>query len=179
MIKQNTKPLYESTPESDLEEMWKDIKVGNSSNLCRNLLKAIAKNEPEVKTVEIEPNARTMWDSKNCKWVKFDIWGAIEIINNRKEDLLMQIYLPLPFQNEFGQVHYSWRNYDCSQIQEQLTDKEIQGNSWVVDGVIKYGKDMTRDYFDPMVLAKGDRQELLNEFRYEEAYGQTATRRLI
>ena len=179
MINQNRMPLYESTPESDLEEMWKEIKVGNSSNLCRNLLKAIAKNEPEVKTVEIEPNARRMWDSKNCEWVKFDLWGAIEIINNRREDLIMQMYLPLPFQNEFGQVHYSWRNYDFSQIQEKLTDKEIQENSWVVDGVIRHGKNISDDYFDPKEMARQDKQDLLNEFRYEEAYGQKARSRLI
>lgn len=115
--------IYTSHPERELEAIWQDIQGHNINNLSRNLMKAIAKNEDNVKTVDIPLYSKQMFDSKENKYVPFDIWGAIHIINVRNEKLVMRIYQPLPHQNELGEVLKGWQTYNCEHLQESLTEK--------------------------------------------------------
>lgn len=125
-----TNPLYESHSEGELKKMWENIKGNNVRNLNMSLLKAIQKNE------EVPLYSKQMFDSEKSKWVPLDLWGAHHIINHRKENLRVRMYMALP-----GQVHQDeeknllkgWVTYDSSYLQASLKDK----NPPVTEGAIK------------------------------------------
>jgi|SRR5882672_129436 len=122
VIHLNPKRKYDSLPERELESLWENISGKDIRNLNRNLIKAIAKNEDKVQTKEIPLQAKQMFDSEKAEFVPFDIWGAHYIVNVKKETLVMRIYLPLPYQNEGGEVLKAWTRYDCAHLQESLDE---------------------------------------------------------
>jgi hypothetical protein len=125
VISLHDKKIYRSYPERELDRMWQDICSKNFSNLNKNLLKAISKNQDTVKSEDIPLYSKRMYDSEKMKYVPFDIWGAHHIVNIRKENLLMQIFLPLPYQVESDNPLNAWSKYNCEHLQESLTEKTL------------------------------------------------------
>lgn len=153
-------PTYESIPERNLEKMWENIKGRDCDKLSRNLLKSIAKNSDTVQTQDIPLPAKEMWDSSTSSYVPFDPWGAAYIINEKKEELLMRIFMALPNQNEEGEVLRGWQKYNCSSLMETLKKKDIRPNKQVALSLQNW-REMVRQ----------DHKALRDECRYSELPG--------
>lgn len=124
VISFESKKIYRSYPERELERMWQDISTKNYKNLSNKLLKAISKDKDKVKTVDIPLYSKRMFDSEKVQYVPFNIWGAHYIVNVRKENLLMQIFLPLPYQVESDDPLKGWSKYNCEHLQKSLMEKD-------------------------------------------------------
>lgn len=135
MTLSQSKIIYDSYPERELENMWQQINEKDTANLSRSLLKAIAKKEEGVKTIEIPLYTKQMFNPETEEWIPFDIWGAHFIINNFNGPFEMRMRMPLPNQNEFGEILSGWKSYDTSYLQESLKDKKL--NDKAIDNTPK------------------------------------------
>jgi hypothetical protein len=128
VISLENKKVYREYPERELARMWQDICDKNFNNLNKNLLKAISKKEDKVESEDTPLYSKRMFDSETMKYVPFNVWRARHIVNVRKENLLMQIYLPLPYQAENDKPLNAWSKYNCDHLQESLTEKCLPGD---------------------------------------------------
>ena len=115
--------IYTDLPERELEHMWEEIKGNTNKNSNRNLMKDISIHEIDSNS-DIQTHTKEIWDSKTAQYIPFDIWKAYEIVNEKKEKLVMRSYEPASYQPEYGVTLYGWKKYECPYLENYLTEKE-------------------------------------------------------
>lgn len=165
---------YESACEKELDQMWEqDVKGTNTKTAHRGLMKAIALNDQVKldKLDEAEIHTKEMYDTEKMEWIPFDLWGASLFINMRKEEVLLRIREPLPYQSEFGDILYGWKTIDGSYLTPMLKEQESS-----IDKFNKLTLVSSRKEFCEII--KQDREEYMAEGRYSELTGNHINRRI-